>query len=193
MSKVSLLPQFVASTTFRFRAQYWKQRSNFLRLGCQVSTLTLFFSLIPNYWRYSAWKYTEFWAHRIALGLLCTHVVGLTTACKWPVHVPDSSQSSWCRSLHWRSLYATCCSSNDIQNYDCLRAEISRHQRGVSVNISQSASKSVVVTCTLIARLTNTLLKDEKSARDNLVLACNFAIYSPILFFSLADSAINLS
>ena len=33
------------------------------------------------------------------------------------------------------------------------------------------------------ARLTNTLLKDGESARDNLVLACNFAKYSPILIF----------
>ena len=33
------------------------------------------------------------------------------------------------------------------------------------------------------ARLANTLLKDEESARDNHVLACNFAKYSPILFF----------
>ena len=30
------------------------------------------------------------------------------------------------------------------------------------------------------ARLANTLLKDEESARDNHVLACNFAKYSPI-------------
>jgi len=29
-------------------------------------------------------------------------------------------------------------------------------------------------------RLANTLLKDEESARDNHVLACNFAKYSPI-------------
>ena len=33
------------------------------------------------------------------------------------------------------------------------------------------------------ARLANTLLKDEESARDNHVYACNFAKYSPILFF----------
>jgi len=33
------------------------------------------------------------------------------------------------------------------------------------------------------ARLTNTLLKDEESARDNHVFACNFPKYSPILFF----------
>ena len=33
------------------------------------------------------------------------------------------------------------------------------------------------------ARLTNTLLKDEESARDNHVLACNYAKYSRILFF----------
>jgi len=44
------------------------------------------------------------------------------------------------------------------------------------------------------AHLANTLLKDE-SARDNHFFACNFAKYSPILklFFSLSDSAINLS
>jgi len=42
--------------------------------------------------------------------------------------------------------------------------------------------------------LANTLLKDEESARDNHVLAGNFAKYPPILIvFSLADSAINLS
>jgi len=42
--------------------------------------------------------------------------------------------------------------------------------------------------------LANTLLKDGESARNNLVFVCNFAKYSPILtFFSLTDSAINLS
>jgi len=36
--------------------------------------------------------------------------------------------------------------------------------------------------------------KPEDSAPDNHVLGCNFAKYSPILnFFSLTDSAINLS
>ena len=48
----------------------------------------------------------------------------------------------------------------------------------------------------LFARLANTLLKDEESARDNHVLACNFAKYSPILIvfsYRLTDSAINLS
>jgi len=44
------------------------------------------------------------------------------------------------------------------------------------------------------ARLANTPIKDEESARDSRVLACNSARYSPILeFFSLTDSAINLS
>jgi len=33
------------------------------------------------------------------------------------------------------------------------------------------------------ARLACTLLKDEESAGDNHVLACNFAKYSPILIF----------
>jgi len=43
-------------------------------------------------------------------------------------------------------------------------------------------------------RLANALLKDEERARDNDVLACNFAKYSLILnFFSLADSTVNLS
>ena len=37
------------------------------------------------------------------------------------------------------------------------------------------SSKNVFVTCPL--RLANTLLKDEESARDNHVLACNFAKY----------------
>jgi len=45
------------------------------------------------------------------------------------------------------------------------------------------------------ACLANRLLKYEESARDNHVVACNFAKYSPIdfTFFSLADSVINLS
>jgi len=43
-----------------------------------------------------------------------------------------------------------------------------------------------------IARLANTLLKDEESTRDNNVLACNFAKYLPIKN-SVIDSAINLS
>jgi len=41
--------------------------------------------------------------------------------------------------------------------------------------------------------MANTLLKDEESARDNLVFAGKFAKYSPILIFSLSDSEINLS
>jgi len=43
------------------------------------------------------------------------------------------------------------------------------------------------------ARLANTLLKDGDSARDNHVLACYVAKYSPILNnFPDTDSAINL-
>jgi len=44
------------------------------------------------------------------------------------------------------------------------------------------------------ARLANTLLKDEESARDNHVLACNFAKYLPTLkkitdrYFTVAES-----
>jgi len=37
-------------------------------------------------------------------------------------------------------------------------------------------------------RLANSLLKDEESARDNHVLACSSAKYSPISIFSPADS-----
>ena len=43
------------------------------------------------------------------------------------------------------------------------------------------------------ARLATTLLKDEESARDSHVFACNFATYSQIKKNSLADTAINLS
>jgi len=44
------------------------------------------------------------------------------------------------------------------------------------------------------ARLANTLLKIEESARDNHVLGCNFAKYLPVYKKnSLTDSAINLS
>jgi len=48
-----------------------------------------------------------------------------------------------------------------------------------SVNIWQS-NKQECGCLMHFARLTNTLLKDEESARDNHVLACNFAKYSPI-------------
>ena len=40
-------------------------------------------------------------------------------------------------------------------------------------------AKSVVVSC-IFAHQANTLLKDEESVRDNHVLACNYAKYSPI-------------
>jgi len=43
------------------------------------------------------------------------------------------------------------------------------------------------------ASLANTLLKDEESARDNDVLVCNFAKYSPFKNFSLRLSNINVS
>jgi len=44
------------------------------------------------------------------------------------------------------------------------------------------------------AQVANTLLKDEESARDNHVLACNFAKYLPILKTILpTNSATNLS
>ena len=44
-----------------------------------------------------------------------------------------------------------------------------------------------------LVRLTNTLLKDEESARDNHFRACNFAKYLPIIKNSMTHSAINLS
>jgi len=48
-----------------------------------------------------------------------------------------------------------------------------------SVNIWQSY-KQERECLTHFAQLANALLKDEESARDNHVLACNFAKYSPI-------------
>ena len=57
-----------------------------------------------------------------------------------------------------------------------------RVQKLKSVNIWQSYKQQRG--CLMhFARLANTLLKDEESARDNHVYACNFAKYSPILFF----------
>ena len=51
-----------------------------------------------------------------------------------------------------------------------------------SVNILQSYKQERG--CLMhFARMTITLLKDEESARDNHVLACNFAKYSSIVFF----------
>ena len=62
-----------------------------------------------------------------------------------------------------------------------------------SVNIWQSY-KQARGSLMHFARLANSLLKDEESARDNHVFACNFAKCSPILIlFSLSDLAINLS
>jgi len=59
-----------------------------------------------------------------------------------------------------------------------------------SVNIWQSYKQESG--CLVhFAHLANTLLKDEESARDNHVLACNFAKYLPIKNNSLTDSAIN--
>ena len=61
-----------------------------------------------------------------------------------------------------------------------------------SVNIWQSYKQERG--CLMhFAHLANTLLKDEESARDNHVLACNFAIHSLIIIFLLSDSSINRS
>jgi len=49
-----------------------------------------------------------------------------------------------------------------------------------SVNIWQSYERGCLM---YFVRLANTLLKDEESARDDHVFACNFAKYSPILIF----------
>jgi len=62
----------------------------------------------------------------------------------------------------------------------------------ISVNIWQSYKQERG--CLVhFARLANTLLKDEESARYNHVLTCNFVKYSPIKENSLAVSGINLS
>jgi len=53
-----------------------------------------------------------------------------------------------------------------------------------SVNIWQKLGYKQESDCLMhFAHLTNTLLKDEESARDNHVLACSFAKYLPILIF----------
>ena len=63
-----------------------------------------------------------------------------------------------------------------------------------SVNIWQSYKQERGCLLLHFARLANTLLKDEESARDNNVFACNFAkIFTDFNFFSLSDSAINLT
>jgi len=60
--------------------------------------------------------------------------------------------------------------------------------------LGEVTSKKVHGCLLHFVRLATTLLKDEESARDNHVLAGNFAKYSPIvIFFSLTDSVINLS
>jgi len=61
-----------------------------------------------------------------------------------------------------------------------------------SVNISHSCGQKMNCVDQFL-RLLSVWWPCAQSARDNLVLACNFAKYSPILNFSLADSAINLS
>jgi len=62
-----------------------------------------------------------------------------------------------------------------------------------SVNILQSYKQECGCLMHFV-HMANTLLKDEESAQDNHVLACNFAKYLPILtIFSLTDSRINLS
>jgi len=62
-----------------------------------------------------------------------------------------------------------------------------------SVNIWQSYKQEHDCLVHFV-RLANTLPKDRESARNNHVLACNFAKYLPILFFFHShDSAIKLS
>ena len=62
-----------------------------------------------------------------------------------------------------------------------------------SVNIWQSYKQECDCLMHFVC-LANTLLKDGESAQNNHVLACNVAKYSPnFKFFSLTDSAINLS
>ena len=58
-------------------------------------------------------------------------------------------------------------------------SELSVNKISKSVNIWQSYKQERG--CLMhFARLANTLLNDEESARDNHVLACNFAKYLPI-------------
>jgi len=68
-------------------------------------------------------------------------------------------------------------------NYSVKSKPIFKNFTGGFLESAESVSESYEKErgCLMyIARLANTLLKDEESARGNHVLACNFAKYSPI-------------
>jgi len=70
--------------------------------------------------------------------------------------------------------------NNQIKKGLLLSVRVKKNLK--SVNIWQSY-KQESGCLTNFARLANTLLKEEESARDNHGLACNFAKCSPILIF----------
>jgi len=75
-------------------------------------------------------------------------------------------------------------------NYNILHPEYVAEAKHLKV---ESISIIILLSHTLV-RLVNTLLKDGESARNNHVLAYNFAKCSPILkMFSHDNSAINIS
>jgi len=79
----------------------------------------------------------------------------------------------------------------------------SQINKGLLMSLSLKFFKSVILwqlykqecgCLVLFARLATTLINYEESARDNFVLACNFAKYSPILkHFSLTETSVSLS
>jgi len=75
---------------------------------------------------------------------------------------------------------------------DKLQGSVATYFRCGAV-VNNQIKKSLLLSLWVkFAHLANTLLKDEESARDNHVFACNFAKYLPIDKNSLSDSAINL-
>jgi len=75
-----------------------------------------------------------------------------------------------------------------------LLSNLNRLKKFIGRFLDKFAVKWILKIPPHLARLANTLLKDEESERDSHVLARNFAKYLPILkLFSLTDSAINLS
>jgi len=83
------------------------------------------------------------------------------------------------------------CATIRTLSTDTARRAVSRWKSQSEWQRTDATDRAV--TWDHFARLANTLLKDEESARDNHVSVCNFAKYSPILIFSLLNLTINHS
>jgi len=77
------------------------------------------------------------------------------------------------------ALYLRCggVDTNRIKKGKLLSPSVKKSYKLVNIGQSYNRERGCVVH---FVRLANTLLKDEESARDNHVLAGNFAKYSPI-------------